>query len=229
VEDTQHDRRFPGQDFKLVAFRSRPAFFVEPRGADRYGGVAIGVVADGKATPLLADLPAQRFLLEVLELELIKDPADLDAEGGLLIVAIQPICHRDHVNPGEMELGQDGQHEVVIARQPREVIDQHEVEGALLSGGEERGQSRAVFPGARLGLVGVDVLFENREAALGREAATRGHLVLDAFGALILRAVSSIDGGAHRYLSCRDGVGAISSSAACSIRRMYSRASSSAR
>jgi hypothetical protein len=142
--------------------------------------------AGGEATLFLAQLAAERFLLEILELELIKDPADLDAEGGLLIMAIQPIGDRDHVDAREMKLGQYGEHQVVIARQPREVIDQHDLEGALLSGGEEGGQSRSVFPRARLGLVGVHVLFENRESALDREPATRGHLVCDAFGTLIL-------------------------------------------
>ncbi len=188
------------------------------------------MLADGEAALLLADLAPQCLLLEVLELELIEDAADLDAEGGLLVVTVQAIGDGDDVDPREVELGQHGEHQVVIARQPREVVDQHELERALLAGGEEGGEPLAVSPGARLGLVGVDVLVENREAALGRKPATRGDLVLDAFGALILRAVSRIDSGAHRYRSCWDGIGTTASSwVACSIRRIYSRASSSAR
>src|SRR6516165_9055399 len=42
LKDAQDDRRFSGEDFKLVAFGSRPALLVQPRGADGHGRVPIG-------------------------------------------------------------------------------------------------------------------------------------------------------------------------------------------
>src|SRR6516164_4884297 len=139
LEDAQDDRRFSGQDFKLEAFGSRPALLVQPRGADRHGRVPIGMLTDREAALLLADLPAQRLLLEILELQLIEDAANLDAEGCVLIVTVQAIGDRDDVDVCEMELGQHGEHEVVIACQAREVVDQYDLEGALLAGREEGG------------------------------------------------------------------------------------------
>src|SRR5262249_35600418 len=116
-----------------------PALLVQPRGADRHGRVPIRMLADGEAALLLADLTSQRLLLEILELQLVEDAADLDAKGGVLIVAVQAISDGDDVDTGEMELGQHGEHEIIIARQAREVVDQHDLEGALLAGREEGG------------------------------------------------------------------------------------------
>ena len=97
------------------------------------------MLADREAALLLADLTSQRLLLEILELQLVEDAANLDAEGCVLIVAVQAIGDGDDVDTGEMEFGQHGEHEVIIARQPREVVDQHDLEGALLAGSEEGG------------------------------------------------------------------------------------------
>ena len=46
------------------------------------------MLADGEAALLLADLASQRLLLEILELQLVEDAANLDAKGGVLIVAV---------------------------------------------------------------------------------------------------------------------------------------------
>ena len=95
--------------------------------------------AGGEAALFLAQLAAERFLFEILELEFVENAADLDAEGRVLVVAIQAVGDGDDTDPGEMELGQQGEHEIVIAGQAREIIDQHDLECALLAGSEEGG------------------------------------------------------------------------------------------
>src|ERR1700739_4772517 len=50
----------------------------------------------------------------------------------------------------------------------------------------------------------MNVLLNNRESPLAPEAATRRHLVFDAFRALILRAIACVDRRKHAYLLSRD-------------------------
>lgn len=96
-----------------------------------------------------------------------------------------------------MELGHDREHQVVVACQAGEIVDEDDIEGFGLSGLDEGGEAGAILAGARLGLVGVDVLFDDVEAALERELATGGDLILDALWPLVLGAVSGVDGWSH--------------------------------
>ncbi len=97
----------------------------------------------------------------------------------------------------EVELGQDREHEVVVPGQSREVVDQDHLEPAGPRRREEVGQRLTVAPGSRLRLIRVHILVRDLEAALLGEPPAGGDLVLDALGALVIRAVPGVDGGAH--------------------------------
>ncbi|MDQ2760675.1 MAG: hypothetical protein M3Y17_09685 [Actinomycetota bacterium] len=114
-EDPQDDSGLLWLDLHVVAVRTRAAFLVHPHLADRDRAVAERLLADEEAALLLAHLTAEGFLLEIAKLEFVEDPSDLDREGRLLIVAIQSVCHGDHADPLERELGDDRQHQVVVA------------------------------------------------------------------------------------------------------------------
>jgi len=129
------------------------------------------VLTDREASLLLPDLTPEGFLLEIPELQFVEDAPDLEAERGLLVVAVEPVGDGHDTDPREMELREHGEHEIVVAGEPGQVVDQHDLERAMLAGRKQRGQPPGVSPGARLGLISVGVLLEDHKSALGRDAA----------------------------------------------------------
>ncbi|MEX1258774.1 MAG: hypothetical protein WEG36_14255 [Gemmatimonadota bacterium] len=197
LEDPKHHGGLSWLHLHLVAVRSWAAFLIHPNRPDRHRPVPERPLADGEASLLLADLPPERLLLQVPELELVEDAADLDTEGGLLVIAVQPVGHRHHPHSLEMQLGNHREHEVVVAGEPREVVDQHYVELRVLGGGHQGHEPYPIAASPRFRLVGVDVVLQHGEAALGCEPPARTGLVLDALGALVLGAVPGVDGRTH--------------------------------
>jgi hypothetical protein len=80
-----------------------------------------------------------RLLLQIAKPALVEDAADLDPERCLLVVAVEPIRHRDDPHALEVQLGDDGGHEVVVTSEPREVVDEDDFELPVVSGGDEGG------------------------------------------------------------------------------------------
>ena len=72
----------------------------------------------------------------------------LDAKLGLLIACIQTVGHRDHADAAEVELRHDGQHEVIVPGQARQVIDQDHIEFLRFAGGKEGCKPLPVRPRA---------------------------------------------------------------------------------
>ena len=149
-------------DLHLVAVGSRPALLVHPHFPDGHRAVAERLLADEEATFLLTDLTAQRLLLEVPELELVEDAADLDGERRLLVVAVETVGDRNHADALEVELSDDREHEVVVTGEPRQIVDEHHIEFVVVSRCHERGETRPIRASTRLGLVGVDVIVGDR-------------------------------------------------------------------
>jgi hypothetical protein len=91
----------------------------------------------GREAPLfLADLAPEGFLLEILQLQFVEDTPNLNAERGLGVVAVQPVGDRDHVDAGELQFCEDREHQVVVAGQPRQIVDEHDLEEVALGGGQ---------------------------------------------------------------------------------------------
>jgi hypothetical protein len=52
----------------------------------------------------------------------------------LKVVAVQAVGHRDDPDAGDMELGEDREHDVVVAGEAGEIVDEDEVKGPVLAG-----------------------------------------------------------------------------------------------
>jgi hypothetical protein len=95
------------------------------------------------------------------ELKFIEDSTNLDTEGRFLVVAVEPICNGHDANAFEVELREDREHQVVVASESGEIIDENQVELTPLRGREQRGEAVSIAPRSRLRLVPVDVVVEN--------------------------------------------------------------------
>jgi len=102
LEDAQDGRRLRRFDLHPVTLGARAALLVHPHLADRHRPVSERPLADEEAAFLLAELASQRLLLEVSELKLVEDPADLDAERGLLVVAVEPSATETTLMPSKL-------------------------------------------------------------------------------------------------------------------------------
>jgi hypothetical protein len=117
LEDAQDHTCFAGLDGHLVAVGPRPPLLVHAHGPDGNRLVPERALPNDEAAFLLADLAAQRLLLEIAQLKLVEDAADLDPEVGLLVVGVQAVGDGYDAHAVEAQLGQDRQHEVVVARE----------------------------------------------------------------------------------------------------------------
>src|SRR5207302_8437382 len=117
-ENAKDDRGLLRFDLHSIAIRPWPALLVDPHLAHRHRSVAECALTHEEPAFLLAHLTAERLLLQVAELELVEDPTDLDGEGGLLVRAVKPVADGDNADALEAQLGDDREHEVVVACQP---------------------------------------------------------------------------------------------------------------
>ena len=85
------------------------------------------------------------------------------------------------------------EHVEVVAGEPREIVNEDSLEEPLFGSLTQSSQLRTIEGGAGLGVISVDVLLGDDEAALGRSTGARGDLILDALLALVLGAVPGID------------------------------------
>src|SRR5262249_2595748 len=100
----------------------RTALLVHAQFADRDGLVAERAFTYEEATLLLTDLSPKGFFSKISKLELVENAANLDSEGGFLIIAVESVGNRHDADAVEAQLGQDREHEVVVARQARKVV-----------------------------------------------------------------------------------------------------------
>jgi hypothetical protein len=76
---------------------------------------------------------------------------------------------------------------VIVARQAREIVDEHRFELSVTGRGQQRLEPRPVAEGAGFRLVLIDVQRIDDVAAGGREFLAGVDLVVDALGALVVR------------------------------------------
>jgi hypothetical protein len=98
-----------------IPIRSRTPAAIDTHLADGLGSVTIGCFADGEAPELLPDLPAQRLLAQIVQIQLVDDPPHLETELRVMVFAVEAVRSRHDSNPVEAELGVEGQQEVVVS------------------------------------------------------------------------------------------------------------------
>src|SRR5215510_3773887 len=129
-----------------------------------------------------------------------------------MIVAVETVGSGDNPHAVEPELRVERKKEVIVPRQPREVVDQHRLELVTARGDQERVEAWTILEDAGLRLVFEDVNRVDRVAAGDSEVLAGTHLIVDALGALVVRRVAGIYRGLH-FVSSRFG----------SIRRLSAR------
>jgi hypothetical protein len=77
-----------------MAIRSRTPAAIDTHLADGLGPVTIGCFTDGEAPELLPDLTAQRLLAEIVQIQLVDDPAHLEAELRVVVSAVETVRSR---------------------------------------------------------------------------------------------------------------------------------------
>ncbi|HZP39478.1 MAG TPA: hypothetical protein VFE48_23605 [Methylomirabilota bacterium] len=153
VEDPEDHLGLGRFDHHPVTVGPWPTSSIDPHLADRNGLVAVRRFADRESPRLLPLLAAQGLLAEVVQVELVDDAAHLEPELGVVVVAVEAIRSRDDAHAVEAELGVERQEEVVVARQAREIVDEHDLELPSTGCGQQCFETGAVPEGAGLRLV----------------------------------------------------------------------------
>ena len=52
-------------------------------------------------------------------------------------MAVESVSHGDHVDPCELQFREHREHQIIIAGQPRQIVDEHQVKKAASGGGEQ--------------------------------------------------------------------------------------------
>jgi hypothetical protein len=99
-------------------------------------------------------------------------------------MAIESVGDRYHAHTSEVQFRQHREHKIVVAGKTGKIVDENHLELPTLSRTKQSGQPRTIFSSSGLSLVGIDVILNNGESTLAREATTSRHLVVDAFRAL---------------------------------------------
>ncbi|MFN8544531.1 MAG: hypothetical protein U0807_10035 [Candidatus Binatia bacterium] len=131
-------------------------------------------------------MPAERLLPKIIEVQFVHDAPHLEAELCVPVLAVEAVGAGDDPNAVEPQLGIQGEQEVVVARQPGEVVDQDAFELAIPSCRAECLQAWSIAQRAGLRLIGVDVGWIDRESAGGGKQLAGAHLIVDALGPLVL-------------------------------------------
>ena len=192
LKDSDDDGRLRGINPLLVAVRPGKATLVDPNLANRHGLISVRPLANVESTLFLPALAAVRPIAEVRKGELIDDPAELNRQLGPLVRGIEAVGNRDHPDVVEAQFREGNEHVQVVAREARQIIDEDNVEQVLLRSCEEREQARSVLRSTGLGMIGVDVRFEDGKTPSRRLEAASGELILDALLTLILRGVAGV-------------------------------------
>lgn len=138
------------------------------------------------------------LLLEVGQIELVDDAAELVCDLRVLLPHVEPVADRDQADAPELKQAQQRVEVLVVARQARRVIHQHCVELLVLRRPLQRLQSRPRPNRAGLRFVEVDMLFEDRDPVTFRELPAHPDLILDALLPLVLAREPRIHRRPHR-------------------------------
>ena len=167
---------------------------VESDGAGRLRAIAERGLANEEAAFLLPKLTPEGSLPEIGQQELVEDAANLDPEQRVFVARVEMVGDGDDADAVVLEVVEEQKHQSVVTGQPGQVVDQDDVERALLRSFAQSDEARPGGNRPGLGVIGVDLVLEDDEAPLlGRDAAGQD-LVLDAFAPLILAAIAGVDG-----------------------------------
>ena len=203
-EDALNSGRCRRLNLHLVALGSRPPLLVGTHLSRRPRTVAERGFANEKPPVLLAYLTSQGLFPEVAEKLLIEDRADLNRKNRGFILAVERVSHGDNAHAVVAELLQQAEQEVVTARQPREIVDQDDVEQRVLGGFPQRVQARPILLSTRLGSVRIHMILQDHEVRGLCLSATARNLILNTLVSLILRAIARIDRSSRHQSSSRD-------------------------
>ncbi|MGB6054636.1 MAG: hypothetical protein WBG17_05290 [Burkholderiaceae bacterium] len=94
-----------------------------------YTGVAVGQAAGAVTVERLPHQSAVRLLGQVVEVELGHQAAQAGLQLVAVALGVDAVGHTDHANAGELQAPDRLRAFDVIARQPRQIVDQQHVEG----------------------------------------------------------------------------------------------------
>ena len=232
VEDAPNDRGLGRVDLHAVALGPGTTRLVVADGPHGNRTITEGSLADEEVTVLLTDLTTKSLGLQIGKKQLVEHPAKLDVDFGVGVRGVDTVGHRNETDVVELEIKDQPQHEKVVPREPREIVDEDNLKEMIAGSLEQAIQSRPIPAGPRLGLVGIDVVVEDDKTTVVRRPAAGENLIRNALRALILGRITRIDGSriGHKERSFRGGaVGEGGAEDASSVCRTWAAASNSAR
>ena len=135
LEDADDDGSLIGIDADLEPLGAGAALGVAANGPGGKGPIAERGFGEEEAAALLTQLTAQSLGLQITDIGLVEDAAELNHQRGVRIRGVEAVGDGDDPDALQLEVHHHAEGEEGVAGQPREVVDQDDVEGMVASSG----------------------------------------------------------------------------------------------